>query len=155
MSMEWTWDDLIKAMPTVKRACSRYFQGEKLEDAAQSSLIRIWVKRSKCEAEDFDGFRAWSSRVAVNWCLDGLRKGRGRVVYFEEQSSWEGVSAELPGPEERLVARRTYEAWLDRCPLPYRVALMASLTPGGKKDYLRACRGRKVLKEIVKEMGEA
>jgi len=62
-------------LDTVYRVCLRLMGNEKdAEDCAQETLLRVWTSLSSFRGQA--KFSTWVYRIAVNLCLDELRKRR-------------------------------------------------------------------------------
>jgi RNA polymerase sigma-70 factor (ECF subfamily) len=65
--------------------CRRMLSAERAEDALQEALLRAW--RARCDFTGRATFRTWLYRIAVNACLDEMRRDRRHPL--------------LPGPTRR------------------------------------------------------
>ena len=98
--------------------CRQYLGADETDGAAQDSMIKAFTSLSS-----FDGrsaFTTWLTRIAINTCLDVLRKRKRegvRIVESDEQDG-EGQMERLmddgTGPEERAIQRQAV-ARLSRC----------------------------------------
>jgi RNA polymerase sigma-70 factor (ECF subfamily) len=96
--------------------CRQYLGVDEADAAAQDSLVKAFTG-----IMDFDGraaFSTWLTRIAINTCLDELRRRRRLKPAAEELSDGgEGPLAQVPderaGPEDRSINRQTV-AMLER-----------------------------------------
>jgi RNA polymerase sigma-70 factor (ECF subfamily) len=98
--------------------CRQYVGQDEADAAAQDSLIKAFTK-----IDDFDrqaAFSTWLTRIAINTCLDELRRRRRAEPIADEPGEDEGagVLGQLPddraGPEARSMQRQAV-ASLEAC----------------------------------------
>jgi len=98
--------------------CRQYVGQDEADAAAQDSLVKAFTKIG-----DFDrqaAFSTWLTRIAINTCLDELRRRRRAAPIVDEPGDEEGggVLAILPddraGPEARSIQRQAV-ASLEAC----------------------------------------
>ncbi len=120
-------DDLVAAVQTGDRAafselvqrhqqrlwlvCRQYVGSDEADSATQDTLLKAWAAIGS-----FDGRAAlstWLVRIAINTCLDRLRRRRRRGPHvpvddgFEEGASpFERLPDGAAGPEDRLMQRQ-------------------------------------------------
>lgn len=96
--------------------CRQYLGVDEADTAAQDSLVKAFTGIA-----DFDGraaFSTWLTRIAINTCLDELRRRR-RLKPAAEEPNDDGdgplvrVPDERAGPEDRSINRQTV-AMLER-----------------------------------------
>lgn len=94
----------------VWRVCRQYLGVDDADGAAQDSLIKALTSLSS-----FDGraeFTTWVTRIAINTCLDVLRRRRREGTRIDEGDEGEGesqlarLSDGADGPEERAIQRQ-------------------------------------------------
>jgi len=90
--------------------CRQYVGVDEADAAAQDSLVKAFTRIG-----DFDrraAFSTWLTRIAINTCLDELRRRRRAAPAVDEPGDGEGVGvlAQLPdgqaGPEARSMQRQ-------------------------------------------------
>jgi RNA polymerase sigma-70 factor (ECF subfamily) len=90
--------------------CRQYVGVDEADAAAQDSLVKAFTRIG-----DFDrraAFSTWLTRIAINTCLDELRRRRRTAPAVDEPGDGEGVGvlAQLPdgqaGPEARSMQRQ-------------------------------------------------
>jgi RNA polymerase sigma factor (sigma-70 family) len=88
--------------------CRQYVGPDEAEAAAQDSLVKAWTNLAA-----FDGraaFTTWLTRIAINTCLDLLRRRRRegfRVVGSDDAEEAVGlVAADDADPETRIMQRQ-------------------------------------------------
>jgi len=98
--------------------CRQYVGVDEADAVAQDSLVKAFTRIG-----DFDrraAFSTWLTRIAINTCLDGLRKRRRESLVTEEPDDGEtgGLLAQVPddrvGPETRLQQQQTVAGLRDR-----------------------------------------
>jgi RNA polymerase sigma-70 factor (ECF subfamily) len=98
--------------------CRQYLGVDEADAAAQDSLVKAFTRIG-----DFDrraAFSTWLTRIAINTCLDGLRKRRREGLVTEEPDDEEGVGllAQVPddrvGPETRFQQQQAVANLRDR-----------------------------------------
>jgi RNA polymerase sigma-70 factor, ECF subfamily len=98
--------------------CRQYVGQDEADAAAQDSLIKAFTK-----IDDFDrqaAFSTWLTRIAINTCLDELRRRRRAAPIADDPGEDEGaaVLGQLPddraGPEARSMQRQAV-ASLEAC----------------------------------------
>ena len=98
--------------------CRQYLGVDEADVAAQDSLVKAFTRIG-----DFDrraAFSTWLTRIAINTCLDGLRKRRREGLVTEEPDDEEGVGllAQVPddrvGPETRFQQQQAVANLRDR-----------------------------------------
>lgn len=91
--------------------CRQYLGPDEADAAAQDALVKAWLGLG-----GFDGraaFTTWLTRIAINTCLDQLRRRRRRGRQLEStrddddgEDLLEAVVDDRPGPEERSRQRQ-------------------------------------------------
>jgi RNA polymerase sigma-70 factor (ECF subfamily) len=90
--------------------CRQYLGADDADGATQDSLVKAYTSLSS-----FDGrseFTTWVTRIAINTCLDALRRRRREGTRVEEpdeadgESPLERVSDLGAGPEDRAIQRQ-------------------------------------------------
>jgi RNA polymerase sigma-70 factor (ECF subfamily) len=90
--------------------CRQYVGVDEADAAAQDSLVKAFTRIG-----DFDrraAFSTWLTRIAINTCLDELRRRHRMALAMDEPGDGEGVSvlAQVPdgqaGPEARSMQRQ-------------------------------------------------
>jgi RNA polymerase sigma-70 factor (ECF subfamily) len=90
--------------------CRQYVGSAEADAAAQDSLVKAFTRIG-----DFDrraAFSTWLTRIAINTCLDELRRRHRESVVEEESDGDEGVSLldrvpdEEAGPESRSMQKQ-------------------------------------------------
>jgi len=90
--------------------CRQYVGQDEADAAAQDSLVKAFTKIG-----DFDGqaaFPTWLTRIAINTCLDELRRRRRATLVVDEPEDGEGagileqVPDDQAGPEARSMQRQ-------------------------------------------------
>jgi RNA polymerase sigma-70 factor (ECF subfamily) len=98
--------------------CRQYVGTTEADAAAQDSLVKAFTRIG-----DFDrraAFSTWLTRIAINTCLDELRRRRREVVVEENGAGDEGsslldrVADDEAGPEARSMQRQAV-ASLEGC----------------------------------------
>ncbi len=91
--------------------CRQYVGVDEADAAAQDSLVKAYTRIG-----DFDqraAFSTWLTRIAINTCLDMLRKHRRRGEVTDAADDEEGGSVlelvpdDQVGPETRTIQRQT------------------------------------------------
>jgi len=94
----------------VWRVCRQYVGPTDAEAAAQDTLVKAYTSLAS-----FDGrsaFTTWLTRIAINTCLDELRRQRREGLRVDEGSDQVGedplaaVPDSGPGPEDRSIQRQ-------------------------------------------------
>jgi len=90
--------------------CRQYLGADRAEAATQDAFVKAWTS-----LHAFDGraaFTTWITRIAINTCLDELRRAKreGLRVDEAEDGDGSGVLARVPdagaGPEVRAMQRQ-------------------------------------------------
>jgi RNA polymerase sigma-70 factor (ECF subfamily) len=89
--------------------CRQYVGATEADAAAQDSLVKAFTRIG-----DFDGraaFSTWLTRIAINTCLDELRRRRRDAVVDDDHdddnvSLLERVEDGDAGPEDRIIQRQ-------------------------------------------------
>ncbi len=90
--------------------CRQYVGQDEADAAAQDSLVKAFTK-----IDDFDrqaAFSTWLTRIAINTCLDELRRRRRATLVADEPEDGEGagileqVPDDQAGPEARSMQRQ-------------------------------------------------
>jgi RNA polymerase sigma-70 factor (ECF subfamily) len=88
--------------------CRQYVGVDEADAAAQNSLVKAFTRIG-----DFDrraAFSTWLTRIAINTCLDELRRRCRAAPVVDEPVDGDGVLAQLPdgqaGPEARSMQRQ-------------------------------------------------
>jgi RNA polymerase sigma-70 factor (ECF subfamily) len=79
--------------------CRQYLGPDDADGAAQDSLVKAYTSLSS-----FDGraaFTTWLTRIAINTCLDQLRRRRREGFRIEESPEDEGDGPVVGVPDER------------------------------------------------------
>jgi RNA polymerase sigma factor (sigma-70 family) len=101
---------VLRHQRRVWRVCRQYLGPADAESAAQDALVKAYTSLGS-----FDGrsaFTTWLTRIAINTCLDELRRRRRDALRVEEgaDQTGEGPLASLPdggaGPEDRSIQRQ-------------------------------------------------
>ena len=80
--------------------CRQYLGVDEADAAAQDSLVKAFTRIG-----DFDrraAFSTWLTRIAINTCLDGLRKRRREGLVTEEPDDEEGAGLLAQVPDDRV-----------------------------------------------------
>ena len=95
----------------IRRLCERMLgDAQRGEDAAQEAFARVFARRK--DFQPSGKFSTWLWRIAINLCLDELRRRKRRPEHPLEDESGETVvvlAAPEPGPDERLVSQERAE----------------------------------------------
>jgi RNA polymerase sigma-70 factor (ECF subfamily) len=98
--------------------CRQYVGVDEADVAAQESLVKAFTRIG-----DFDrraAFSTWLTRIAINTCLDGLRKRRREGMITDEPDDEEGarkldqVPDDRVGPDARFQQQQTVAGLRDR-----------------------------------------
>jgi len=98
--------------------CRQYLGVDEADAAAQDSLVKAFTRIG-----DFDrraAFSTWLTRIAINTCLDELRKRRREGLVAEESEDEEGpgllaqLEDDRAGPETRSLQRQAVANLRDR-----------------------------------------
>ncbi len=98
--------------------CRQYVGVDEADAAAQDSLVKAFTRIG-----DFDrraAFSTWLTRIAINTCLDEIRKRRREGLIAEEPGDEEGaglldqVPDDKVGPEARFLQQQTVANLRDR-----------------------------------------
>ena len=98
--------------------CRQYVGVDEADAAAQDSLVKAFTRIG-----DFDrraAFSTWLTRIAINTCLDGIRKRRREELITEAPDDEEGAGllAQVPddriGPDTRFQQQQTVAGLRDR-----------------------------------------
>jgi RNA polymerase sigma-70 factor (ECF subfamily) len=90
--------------------CRQYLRADDADGAAQDCLVKAFTSLSS-----FDGraaFTTWVTRIAINTCLDVLRRRRREGMRIDEpehgagESQLERLSDGADGPEDRAIQRQ-------------------------------------------------
>lgn len=118
----------------VWRVCWHYMnQMEDAQDAAQETMLKAW--RSIADFRGDAKLETWLYRLAVNCCLDALRKKKVRAAESVDalhEGGFEPVDPE-PQPEERLLQGEGHQELrqaLRQLPDEQRTALILSAVEG-------------------------
>ena len=94
----------------VWRVCRQYLGSDEAEAATQDTLVKAYTSLAS-----FDGrsaFTTWLTRIAINSCLDELRRRRREGLRLEPADAeaaddpLAAVPDDRPGPEERSAQRQ-------------------------------------------------
>jgi len=104
---------------------------EEAEDITQEVFIRTWQSLSKFRGDS--SFSTWLHRIAVNVCLNQIRKEKRLPVLNRISLFFRSDTAEIPpdteNPEEILI-REEHSVWLqkalDSLPEKQRIAIVLS-----------------------------
>jgi RNA polymerase sigma-70 factor (ECF subfamily) len=97
----------------VWRVCRQYLGPDEADASAQDSLVKAYTSLSS-----FDGrsaFTTWLTRIAINTCLDELRRRRREGTRLEEPGQEEGndplarVPDQATDPERRSMQRQAVD----------------------------------------------
>ncbi len=159
----------IKYGPIVKSICLRYIKdSNEVLDAFHDCFVKIIFS---IEKYTFQGsFEGWIKRLAVNFCLDTLKKKK-RLVYIEEYTDL-GLLEEEEGNEELIVnqaisANFSAEEWntmLEKLPEHFKIVfylfhidcfshseIAKNLNIEEKTSRSRLWRAKKLLRTIIEE----
>jgi RNA polymerase sigma-70 factor (ECF subfamily) len=99
--------------------CRQYVGVDDADAVAQDSLIKAFTA-----IQSFDGraaFSTWVTRIAINTCLDQIRRRRREGLVVEDSKDEEGVGGVLglvaddqAGPEDRTMQNQTLSSLLER-----------------------------------------
>ncbi len=125
--------------------CRQYLGVDEADAAAQDSLVKAFTGIA-----DFDGraaFSTWLTRIAINTCLDELRRRRRLAPAADDgDEEGEGPLARVPdrraGPEEQSIDRQT-------------VAILERLEAGLPKQQREVFRLRFYAEMGLEEIAEA
>ena len=98
--------------------CRQYVGVDEADAAAQDSLVKAFTRIGNFDRRA--AFSTWLTRIAINTCLDGLRKRRreGLLADDTEDREGSGVLAQVPddqaGPDTRFQQRQTVANLRDR-----------------------------------------
>ena len=101
---------VVRHQRRVWRVCRQYLGPTDAEAAAQDSLVKAYTSLAS-----FDGrsaFTTWLTRIAINTCLDELRRQRREGLRVDEGTEQAGedpmaaVPDGGPGPEARSIQRQ-------------------------------------------------
>lgn len=92
--------------------CRQYVGADEADEASQEALIKAFTRLGS-----FDGraaFSTWLTRIAINTCLDFLRKRRREKLHVVEPAGDDispvlDIRDERAGPEERARQRQTLD----------------------------------------------
>jgi len=153
-------------MPVMLGFARRYINTSDAEDVVQESLTRVWLKAGQWQSRGVSP-RSWLMRIVYNLCMDSLR---GQRKGFEEATDALVSSADSPEQVyEKQDRQRQLTHALQALPERQRSAIFLMLynamsnreaadVMGISVDALESllCRGRKGLKQIIKQQqGEA
>ena len=103
--------ELVRAhQRRVWRVCRQYLGPDEADAAAQDALVKAYTSLAS-----FDGrsaFTTWLTRIAINTCLDELRRRRREGLRLEpaapeaDDDPLAAVPDRGPGPEERSAQRQ-------------------------------------------------
>lgn len=104
---------------------------EEAEDITQEVFIRAWQSLGKFRGDA--SFSTWLHRIAVNSCLNQIRKKNGLPVLNRISSFFASENTEIPpdteNPEEILI-RKEHSIWLQKAlealPEKQRIAIVLS-----------------------------
>lgn len=101
---------------------------EDARDAAQEAFSRAWTDRGRFDATR--PFKPWICRIAVNICLNELRRSRRRDVALDEirepASAGDGPQKQL----ERMELAEKIQAALDRLDPDHRIVIILKYLTG-------------------------
>jgi RNA polymerase sigma-70 factor (ECF subfamily) len=104
---------VVRHQQRVWRVCRQYVGPDEADAAAQDSLVKAYTNLAS-----FDGrsaFTTWLTRIAINTCLDELRRRRREGYRVEPADHDEGddplatLHDDEVGPEERTMQRQAVE----------------------------------------------
>lgn len=101
---------------------------EDARDAAQEAFTRAWAERGRFDAAR--PFKPWLCRIAVNICLNELRRSRRSDVALDEIRE---PASEADGPQRQLERKELAEkiqAALDRLDPEYRIVIILKYLTG-------------------------
>jgi len=88
--------------------CRQYVGADEADAVAQDSLVKALTRIRAFDRRA--AFSTWLTRIAINTCLDELRKRRRETVIAEEAENGDGFFAKLQdervGPEARTMLRQ-------------------------------------------------
>jgi len=73
------------------------------EDAAQETFIRAYTRLATYDAER--KFSSWILSIGSHYCIDRLRRRRGKTISMEEIMSERWLPDDAPRPEQRTLDR--------------------------------------------------
>jgi len=90
--------------------CRQYLDPEEAENAAQESFIKAYTRLGSFNQRS--SFSTWLSRIAINQCLDSIRKRKRRPIQEDEVFD-RNLEDTSPDPEEFSRRREAVEKILD------------------------------------------
>lgn len=154
-----------RQMPVMLGFAKRYVSSSDAEDIVQEALTRIWLKANQWQDRGLS-VRSWLMRIVYNLCMDNLRSQHGNT---EQMTDEPGSSLATPeGLYEQDRQQRQLVQALHALPERQRSAIYLTLyhamsnreiaeVLGVSVEALESLlsRGRRRLKEIIKQQGEA
>ncbi len=122
---------VVRHQQRVWRVCRQYLGAADADAAAQESLVKAYTSLSS-----FDGraaFTTWLTRIAINTCLDELRRRRREGFRVEGFDPAQGddplaeVHDDKAGPETRTMQRQAVE----------RLAILEKGLPARQREIFR------------------
>jgi RNA polymerase sigma-70 factor (ECF subfamily) len=120
---------VVRHQQRVWRVCRQYLGADDADAAAQDSLVKAYTSLAS-----FDGrsaFTTWVTRIAINTCLDELRRrrrqGLRRAAPDDEDDPLDEVHDDAAGPEDRTMQRQAVE----------RVAILERALPDRQREIFR------------------
>jgi RNA polymerase sigma-70 factor (ECF subfamily) len=122
---------VVRHQQRVWRVCRQYLGPDDADAAAQDSLVKAFTSLSS-----FDGrsaFTTWLTRIAINTCLDELRRRRRHGIRLvdsdgdDESDPIGELQDDGVGPEDRVMQRQAVE----------RLALLERTLPGRQREIFR------------------
>ncbi|WP_019039086.1 RNA polymerase sigma factor [Psychroflexus tropicus] len=98
MTKSADFESIYKAQqPAVMRLCLGYFGGDqdKANDVCQEIFIKVWKHMNKFEGKS--QVSTWIYRIAVNTCLNALRKNKSTPQTLELQDHLVAAEDNTPG----------------------------------------------------------
>ena len=152
-------------MPVMLGFAKRYVNISDAEDVVQEALTRLWLKASQWQDRGLS-VRSWLMRIVYNLCMDHRRAQHGNTEQLTDEF---GSSLATPeGIYEQDMRQRQLAQALQNLPERQRSAIYLTLyhamsnkeiaeVLGVSVEALESLlsRGRKGLKEIIKQQGEA
>jgi RNA polymerase sigma-70 factor (ECF subfamily) len=120
---------VVRHQQRVWRVCRQYLGADDADAAAQDTLVKAYTSLAS-----FDGrsaFTTWLTRIAINTCLDELRRrrrqGLRRAAPGDQDDPLDEVHDEAAGPEDRSMQRQAVE----------RVAILERHLPERQREIFR------------------
>lgn len=98
---------------------------EAAEDAAQETFLRVYTRLSSYDPSF--KLASWILSIASHYCIDCLRKGKGRQVSIEQVDGARWIPDPHLSPEDRTLnveERRAVRRQLDHLPDQYRLVIV-------------------------------